>query len=542
MNRWAPLLVLLLCVLPIVGFVAVGTWTLWESGRLWWMWWSLPLCWGVAYLLARRWKSRILFPPETELEAPTHWTPHDEKALRIVQEQQLAVQTIPPDRFSDPHFYLDTAKELALKIAHHYHPRAKDPLGSLTVLEILAVAHLAAEELEVWVQKYLPGSHLLTIDHWRMLAKTPGWYRDARDVSWIVAMLLHPANIGRYILSRFTVDSASRQIQANVLAWFYVIFVRHIGYYTIEMHSGRLRGGADKYRAAMKKLRAHQDAAAPYVAPDKAEVQLGATEPVEVTVAVVGQVKAGKSSLVNALLGERMAATDVLPLTQGIERYRLELSQTRDRLVLLDTVGYGADELTKRQFQEIHDACREADLVLLVLRANSPAREPDLRLTQEISEWFGSQLRLKPPPVLAVLTHIDGLSPIMEWSTPYDWLAGSGAKERSIQAAINYTREQFGGHLAGIIPVCADVDRGRAYGAHQWLLPAMIALLDQARAGALIRMLHNESDSERVRRIFTQLYNVGTGILAACLSGDTVPGEGQRRQRDAAKKPLRNGG
>ena len=59
------------------------------------------------------------------------------------------------------------------------------------------------------------------------------------------------------------------------------------------------------------------------------------------TIAVFGQVKAGKSSLINALLGEQRAVTDVLPTTAGVARYDLHPKGIPSHLVLLDTVGYG---------------------------------------------------------------------------------------------------------------------------------------------------------------------------------------------------------
>ena len=54
---------------------------------------------------------------------------------------------------------------------------------------------------------------------------------------------------------------------------------------------------------------------------------------VTVTIAVIGQVKAGKSSLVNCLLGEQRAAVDVLPLTQTVQRYDLRLE---DRITVVE--------------------------------------------------------------------------------------------------------------------------------------------------------------------------------------------------------------
>ena len=38
---------------------------------------------------------------------------------------------------------------------------------------------------------------------------------------------------------------------------------------------------------------------------------------------VAGQVKAGKSSVINAILGEQRAATSVVPMTAEITRYEL---------------------------------------------------------------------------------------------------------------------------------------------------------------------------------------------------------------------------
>jgi hypothetical protein len=191
----------------------------------------------------------------------------------------------------------------------------------------------------------------------------------------------------------------------------------------------------------------------------------------------------------------------------------LEVADTKDQLLLLDTAGYGADELGARQLQEIHAAVSQADLVLLVVPATHPARQADLHLLDDVAEWFASQLHRKPPPVLAVLTHIDGLSPRMEWRPPYDWQSGSGSKERSVRGALDYVREELGERVAGAIPVCADLDRHREDGIPERLLPAMVALLNEARACALIRTLHDDADRRRVRQVFAQLFHAGRGLL-----------------------------
>ena len=38
-----------------------------------------------------------------------------------------------------------------------------------------------------------------------------------------------------------------KYLQSNLLMWFYVSFLHRLGFYLIEMNSGRLRGGAQNF-------------------------------------------------------------------------------------------------------------------------------------------------------------------------------------------------------------------------------------------------------------------------------------------------------
>ena len=160
----------------------------------------------------------------------------------------------------------------------------------------------------------------------------------------------------------------------------------------------------------------------------------------------MGQTKAGKSSLINAILGDQQAKTDILPATSEVARYRLDWDETDDHLTLLDTVGYATDGATKKQLEETKQALREADLVLFVMNANSPAREPDREMLATLRTWFEIRKELKPVPVLGVLTHIDLLSPVMEWSPPYDWRSGGRPKEVNIREAVSLQRRTVRQH------------------------------------------------------------------------------------------------
>jgi predicted GTPase len=221
----------------------------------------------------------------------------------------------------------------------------------------------------------------------------------------------------------------------------------------------------------------------------------------------MGQVKAGKSSFVNALLGEQLARTDVLPATAEVTRYELQPAGISSRLVLLDTVGYAHIGPKQDQLRATQESARQSDLLLLVLHATNPARQADLELLQALRTWFASQPNLKMPPVLAVMTHIDLLSPKMEWAPPYNWLKPARVKEQQINQAAAAIREQLGDYLVGVVPVCTQPDK--VYGIQEWFLPALTELLDQGHAVAFLRCLTAELDTGKVRKVFSQLLAAG---------------------------------
>jgi predicted GTPase len=85
-----------------------------------------------------------------------------------------------------------------------------------------------------------------------------------------------------------------------------------------------------------------------------------------------------------------------------------------DRLILLDTPGYNDSGATTEQMNETREAVRDADLVLLVLNACSPGKKTDIETLDALAAWFREKNRLKPPPIVGVVSKIDGLSPVME--------------------------------------------------------------------------------------------------------------------------------
>ena len=512
MNNKRGLLLAGLLTLPILILSGFGVWSMWKTGWLLWAWWFLPLCWGIAWLISRRSPQAALLPP-AEITARTHWTPRDEQAMELIKSRQEQIGSIDPALLIDPQFYLQAATELSEVIARHYHPNAADPLSALTVPELLAAASLAVEDLETWVNDYVPASNMLTVGHWRTLGHAPKWIDGVKNLSWLVSLYMNPLSIGRYLTGKVILDPASKMLQENLLAAFYVFFVKQTGFYLIEMNSGRLRGGSARYRAALGQLAKTDPQHRLLVGSLTADSEFAAVEPVQVTIAVVGQAKAGKSSLINALLGENQATTDTLPATRDVQRYRLSLLNFDDKVTILDTPGYAEAGASAAQRKSIRAACDAADLVLLVLKATSPARDADVKLVQELAKHAEQNPQHKPPPLIAVMTHIDGLTPALEWTPPYNWSTPTTAKEENIRDAVEYTRELFGDFATAVIPACSDVSRDRVYGVNEFVVPAIAVVLDEARASAVLRSIHSQASMEKLRTILKQVRNAGGALV-----------------------------
>ena len=245
-----------------------------------------------------------------------------------------------------------------MELATFYHPKAKDPVGNLTVPAMLAVVELASHDLAEMVDKYLPGGHLLTINDWKRARKAVDWYQSASTVYWVASALISPINTGlRYAATQMGLTTPLADVAGKSAALVLHGLPAADGHYLIELNSGRLSVGATRYRQLM-------EAATGAKPSGEAADQVR-----QVTVTLMGQVKAGKSSMINALLGEQRARTDVLPATDEIERYEFQPPDVPTKLVLQDTVGYGHQGPRGDQIRSTRQAAQQSDLLLLVVHA-----------------------------------------------------------------------------------------------------------------------------------------------------------------------------
>jgi GTP-binding protein Era len=140
-------------------------------------------------------------------------------------------------------------------------------------------------------------------------------------------------------------------------------------------------------------------------------------------VALVGRPNAGKSTLLNRLVGEKIAAVSNKPQTT---RYQIQgvITKPEGQIVLVDTPGVHQPGylLNRRMMAAVHDALEGVDLVVLMRDASVPTGNGDRFVLDLVKQ--------SRKPALLVLNKTDKvqdksqLLPLLEWyGQQYDWRA-----------------------------------------------------------------------------------------------------------------------
>lgn len=139
-------------------------------------------------------------------------------------------------------------------------------------------------------------------------------------------------------------------------------------------------------------------------------------------ITIIGRPNAGKSSLINALVGEKIAAVSSKPQTTRTKITGV-LTEGETQLVFIDTPGIlrEKDKLSAHMIKAIDDSVSSIDAALLVVDAEKRAGEQERTLLRKLS---------KKTPVILVINKIDlfknkeDLIPIIaEYSSLHDFAA-----------------------------------------------------------------------------------------------------------------------
>jgi predicted GTPase len=496
LKTWWLLLWALLS-LPYVVLFTVGSLWLYEHG--WLMAWLVGS--GVLMLASRpliNWlRAKRIAPVASSVEPSPLWPPSGQGAWADVERiaQRVQAEDLPLDR---PEPLWKILREVLEAVAAHYHPKSDHAVLETPMPHVLRIIELVARDLREALSENVPGAHILTLNDMRRISR---WTANSRPLYFLYRVVYAGFNPMSALLREMR-DLAGRSAAnasiKEVKRWAVGYCVRKAGYYAIQLYSGHLV--LDDAELQTYQTTQSREAAR------RANEQETALSQEPLRILVLGQVKAGKSSLINALFGEMRAAVDVLPTTRDVDPYVLERDGIR-RAIIFDTAGYQDARRAGDALKELRQEILQCDLVLQVCSAQSAARDADRRLLDDVRTYFQQDPHRVMPPLVIALTHVDQLRPFAEWNPPYDLEHPSGAKAQQIRDAALTVASDLQVELEQVVPVSLKPEQ--IYNIEEGLLPVILQALPDAQRVKCLRCLRQYHDEQYWRRLWHQAQNSG---------------------------------
>lgn len=485
--RWSRLGVVGLLVLPLGISSVLGFFWLAERGWLLWF-----VAGSVAVFLVYRLVRLALGlrrrkpgqPAPRQVEAP----PIDPEWTAGEREAYAHAQALIAERLTAPIAWEDLPAEalVVVETVAAQMSRGKRSALDFTLPEALLLIDRVALRYREFLRRHVPFSDQLSVRALYWL-----WQRqDKALVAWEtgflayrgVRLVLNPAVGMLREVERAITAGLQDRLTDQFLRDAQAILLEEAAQAAVDLYSGRLRfSDAELMQLQLgSELRDRSVLAQP-------------DDPVRIL--IVGQVSAGKSSLVNALLGRAAAETDMAPTTAGPTAHELSIDDIPCRLI--DTGGLdGTEAMLTRTLAEMV----EADLVLWVLRVTRPGRAADVALMRRFEGWFRDRPERRQPPVLIVATAADTLMP--GWPYPEDRLPGP--VQQQLGAAMAAIAAELG--RGPVIPLRAEPPA--------WNLDTLI----EALSGALVEALMTQRNRRRTEgakdglRLRENLLRAGRGL------------------------------
>lgn len=508
-RNWRSWLLLILLVGPVLVYIGLGALWLKEKGWLL-LASSLWIASGIVFaILASRWtmSTRRLLPP-IDWDAPETFSPFDRQAWKLVEEEAERGETITMETLSEFDIYMETGRRLARRLAEHYHPLSNDPIEHVPVVELLTALELAAEDLNQLCRQ-VPGGDLVTPAHWKKAVQAAGYLQKANDIySYLLPIFSPVPGLARLGTQQWMVKPAWKNMQQNLLRWFYRTYVNRLGTHLVELYSGRLVIGVAQYRKLTRK--SHSTAQ-------------GTNEGVGVlTIMVAGARSVDKAKLVSAL--DQARSGDLALVKARLASTGLDESLV-DRLKsakLVEIAGYTAspqgesarDRSTRRDAVE---AAVEADLLVLVIDAGLESNAADVAFAEAWDRWFVEHPGIESPPAMVVAVGVGRIGLEGDGRPSLDWMKREGLRESGVRGRLESLRAALPPSISEMVAVGPGEENST--GIAESVLPALGVLIHRAERAALIRQLHHISTRSKARRLAWQVGQQGRKVWNHLRSG-----------------------
>lgn len=493
------LLVFILLMLPLLALLVFGILWLWQSGNLQVWLIAMVICGGLGHGL-QQWlvrRERKLLT-DTGTEPNPDWPPSTEE---VWQKVKALAETCNPEDWplEDGTWVLELGRRTMETVAHCYHPNVEKPLLELTVPHTLFIIERASRDLRRDVAEKIPFSNRLTIGDLFWIQR---WKTKAEQMVNIYrtgSVILNPINALLGEAWRNLRERSLDQVRNELHSWFLRAYVCKVGYYAIDLYSGRLPLGDEeptKYPTPVSKADLEQ----------AEKTAKAVAEPLRIL--ILGRSNAGKSSLINALFGELTTPTDVLPdTTQALQPFTLSREGLTQALIF-DSPGCDSSFFDNKQMLA---AAGNADLILWISPANRPDRQIERDSLNALRASQAVRMDRHPPPLLVVASFIDRLRPVNEWHPPYDLTDRQDIKAANINAAVRAIATDLAVRVEQVIPVC--LLEGKVYNVDDTLWAAILNHQDEALRVRLIRCLDARKRAEDWVMLRRQMAGAGRFLL-----------------------------
>jgi predicted GTPase len=434
--------------------------------------------------------------------AASTWTPRETEAWKAV----LAVADgADLSHFASWQAFLGLGQQTIEAVAKALHPDVKEPVWQFTAPEALTLVEQVSLRLKPVVVESIPFGDQLTVGQ---VIRIYQW-RSAIDAAqkgydiWRIIRMLNPVTAATQEIRERLSNQMYRWGREELAKRLARAYVKEVGRAAIDLYGGRLRISPEEMEAHVTEATSRDRRAS-------AKVQ---AEPLRLLVG--GQIKAGKSSLINALLNQVRAASDVLPLTADFRAYELKRDGVPQALILDSPGLMNLDE----PLEMLIEQAAQADLILWVSSAMRPDREVDSRALESIRSYFAQHPNRRRPPMLLVLSHIDRLRPMQEWKPPYDLADTGTAKSVSIRSAMEAAGADLGFSAEDIVPACLESKIGIYNVDAIWA--EIMEQMPEAQRAQLVRTLQDLDRGFNWRKLRTQAVNAGRILASTVFSAES---------------------